>query len=91
MNTSRFIQHEDFHGRSSNGIDPDDTRALKEKLVEPRLLSRAKSSLDISGVGLDTREVRPFEGAASLKRDTEILRIVQPSILIWENVLDVKS
>ncbi len=62
---------------------------MQLEMIRPGLLSRVEQPLDLAGLAVDAREVRPLEQIAPLARETEVRYVIAPAVLAGYDVLDV--
>ena len=68
-----------------------DTGTLKLEMVRPSIATRMKKRDKLLAHRVDTREIWPLVGVAAVTRESQIVRVVGPTVLLGSDVFDVMS
>jgi hypothetical protein len=80
-----------LHGGPAYAREAHNHGLAKLKVFMPILVSWVKETLDVACLVVNSGKIRPLEGIASFARNTEIVGVVRPAVLLRNDVLNMKG
>lgn len=84
----RGIDAQDFDGDSTDGSEPVKDRSCPKEVVLPTIASRVEERRELTGIGLQTRDIWPLAGVAPGAALREVPGFGQPAVLTGDDVIE---
>jgi hypothetical protein len=86
---ANVVHRQNKNGGAAGRCDALDAHTAKGEVLAPLLAARVKESRHLSGLGINSCQVRPFVQVAAMAGQSQIIRIVGAAMLFRDYVLDV--